>query len=529
MAVKQREIVLDAEGIDEASEAVAAFLEGSTKFDHRGVLSARLAFENTLIRLREHFGEGTPATLIVSNRLGRPRLIVKVRGELFDPRESEGMTDWERSLLEGSGLRPSYAYRGGYNVVSILCPRAPMGSMVKLLAAVVLGVALSQAGMMLPTGVRTGLLDGLVTPLFDTYVGMLSGVAGPMVFLSVAWGVCGIGDMAALGRSGKALISRFMGANLLATAMAILICIPVIKLPMGAAAGSGDVLSSITTMLLGLLPTNMVKPFVEGNTLQIIVLSIAVGVAALALGDLTKGIRTAIFQLNVLVQFLMEQLCRLLPAFIVVMIVSQTWSGTIGALLSSWLPILVVCVTCVLQLALLFVLTSFRCHIPLQKLVRVCTPALVLSFTTASSSAAFGTMVSACKDDLGVDDDQVSFGVPLGMVLCKPTMPILLMAIMLYSAQSFGVGANILWYVRLTMSCLLFAIAVPPVPGGMLACYSMMLAGLGIPVDALAICTALDMLMDTVSTSGNVGSLILEVVSAAEALGSVDHNSKMQQ
>lgn len=530
-ALRATEFVLDSEGIDRASEAVASFLEHDTKLDRRSVLSARLTFENALIRMQEHFGDDAPAVLSAGNLLGKPMLRVRLRGERFDPRDKAGQSDWERSLMEAAGLRPSYTYLGGYNILSISCPRAPMGSTGLAAIAIVLGVVISRVGMYFPQQTRTMLLDGVVTPLFDTFTGMLSGIMGPMVFFSVAWGICGMGDMAALGRSGRVLIKRFLLADLVGTLVAMLVGIPVFRLEASVAAGGENGLSGITELILGILPTNMVQPFVEGNTLQIIVLSIFVGVAALALGDLTEGVRRALRQLNVLIQFLMEQLCRLLPAFIVVMMVSQTWSGTLGELLSCWFPVIIVGIAVVLLMVAMYLFTCASCHMPLRTMIRACIPAHVIAFTTASTSAAFGTMVSTCKDDLGVDSDQVSFGVPLGLVLCKCSSAIIIFVMMIYSAKTYGVGADALWYVRLGISAFLYSIAVPPVPGGMLACYSMILTNMGIPLDALAVVAAVDLMIDNLLASANTGTLVLSVFSSAYRLGAVDQDklSMLQQ
>lgn len=522
MANRTHYIVLDGAGIDEASELVAEFL-GMTKLDRRSVLSARLAFESALMRLGEHAGGDTHATLTMDDHLGKPRLTVSAKGERFDPRGEVSGSDWESALLEAAGIRPSYAYHGGHNIISLSCPRPPMGSTLKATVAIALGIAISQLGLrFLSPELRTTLLDGLFNPVFDIFVGMLGGVAGPMVFLSVAWGICGIGDMAALGKSGKALVSRYMRANVLAAIFSLAVGIPAFHLAAGGAGGGGNVLQEMVTMLLGLLPTNIVKPFAEGNTLQIIVLAVAVGVAALALGDRSEFVRKLLRQLNALIQFLMEQLCRLLPAFIVVMMVVQSWSGTMGTLLSSWYPIVVASIAQVIFFVAMVLRASISNKVPVAKLARLLMPSLIISFTTASSSAAFGTVMSTCEDDFGVDKDQTAFGVPLGMVLCKPMMPIIITCFMLFAAQAYGVGANVMWYVRLGISSLLYAVAVPPVPGGMLACYSMLLAGLGIPLDALAVVTALDLLLDNISTSGDVGGLMLEVLSAANSLGKLD-------
>lgn len=524
MATQVKTIVLDAEGIDCASEAVAEFLAG-TRLDHRSALSARLTIENALLSLRDHFGEDTKAQVIVSNRLGKPRLLIRVRGSRFDPREQGDETDWERTLMQTAGLRPSYAYNGGYNIIGISCPRPPLGSTTLATVAIITGAVLARAGLYLPETTRTMLLDGLVNPVFDTYVGMLSGVAGPMVFLSVACGICGIGDMAALGRSGKALIGRHMVTNLLAVALAFAAALPLFHLRGDEVALLSNPILSISSIVLGLFPTNLFQPFIEGNTLQIIMLSAVVGIAVLSLGDLAEGVREALNQLNMLVQFLMEQLCRLLPMLIVVMSISQTWSGTLGALFQSWLPILVTGLVMVVFLAAQFLFTSTSCGIGFRELITTCFPSMATAFITASPSAAFGTMLTACRDYLGVDHEQSSFGVPLGMVLCKPMTAILLTVVMMYSAHAYGMGGSVLWYAQLAISCLLYAVAVPPVPGGMLACYGMLLTSLGIPMDALAVVTALDLLLDNCCSGGNVGSQITQIVLAADSLGALDHSA----
>jgi Na+/H+-dicarboxylate symporter len=205
------------------------------------------------------------------------------------------------------------------------------------------------------------------------------------------------------------------------------------------------------------------------------------------------------------------------------MMVSQAWSGTAQALLSSWIPILLAVGAIVALLLASIVLVCLRHHLSIVRVFLACVPAGFLGFTTASPSACFGTMLSTCMDDFGVDEDQASFGVPLGMVLCKPASPILLVATVLYCAQAYGGGSpDLIWYLRLGITCLLYAVAVPPVPGGMLACYGMIFATLGVPAQAIGVATALDLLLDNPVACTNVVSLILQVFSAAEGLGAVE-------
>ena len=220
MAIRTIDITLDAAGIDRASEEAATFL-AQTEIDNRGQLSARLAFEGSLLRLMDCLGEGTPAQLQVGKRFGRPSISVRVRGSRFDSRELGDETDWERSMMEVTGLRPRYAYFGGFNILTISCPRKLLGQMGANGLGLLFGVLVALAGNLLPEDARAALLESLVMPLFNTYAGVLAGVASMLVFFLVAWGICGIGDMVALGRSGKALVFRFLRTSAFATVLAL--------------------------------------------------------------------------------------------------------------------------------------------------------------------------------------------------------------------------------------------------------------------------------------------------------------------
>ncbi|MBR3235475.1 MAG: dicarboxylate/amino acid:cation symporter [Atopobiaceae bacterium] len=516
MGVRTRKMLLDARGIDDASEQVAAVM-ADAGFDRYTILSARLTFENALMSLGEHFGSNYPAELVVGERLGQPVLQVRVKGERYDPREASVASDWERSLMEYSGMRPTYAYRGGCNIVGFVCPLR-VTSMLQSAIAIVLGVLLGVAGRFIPVEVRTMMLDSLITPLFDTFIGMLSGIAAPLMFLSIAGGICGIGDMGELGRSGKVVVGRYLRADVLAVLVAFAVGMPLFHPTGDVTATAADLIAGIVDILLELVPTNVVSPFLEGKTLQIVTLAVAVGVASLALGDATAPLRSLLRQFNLVMEFLMGQLCRLLPGFIVIMMVSQAWTGTSSSLLASWLPIIVIACLAVLFLAAQLVVTSVRHDIPLKKLVTSIFPALVLAFTTASASAAFGTVRTICQKDFEIDEELSGFGVPLGLVLARPTTTMFMVITMLYCAKFYGLGAGMVWCVRMVLSCLLYAIAVPPVPGGALGCYGMLLAGLGIPIEAMGLVTALDFLLDNINIAGNVGAIITGMISASDAL-----------
>ena len=522
------ELLLDAEGIDRACDEANAFLS-NTKLGKREKLATRLSFENVLLMWRQYYGDNTPVIVRLGNRFGRPSLVASVRGKRFDPRQidtsGEKYAPIARTMLKASGFLPNYTYRSGYNIVALTLPRKPLSALVQILIAAVLGVVVSLLGnAFLPEASCKYFLETLITPLFDVFLAMLSGLSGPLIFLTVAWGICGIGDVTVLGRNGKSLIGRFLAGNALAAIFACAICIPFFSLSSQGAQGNGDFFGDLVKLIIDMLPTNVFKAFVEGNTSQIIILGVIVGVVTLVLENVCDGVRKAIEELNVFAQFLMEQFCRLIPFFVFLMVLIQVWSGSFMTLFTAWVPILLVAVLMVVFFAIRVVFTCLRFHVPITKFITAAKPAMTLGLTTGSSCAALSPMISGCQDDLGVDEEQTSFGVPLGIVLCQPPTVIMLVVLSLHCMQAYGLGADVSWYVRMALMCFLYSMVAPPVPGGMIACFGLLFAKLGIPVEALAMATAFNVIVDYLVTCFRVGSIMVDVLDAGCALGTVDRS-----
>lgn len=361
------------------------------------------------------------------------------------------------AVMEASGLRPAYAYRSGYNMISLTRPRPPLSMLAQILVAFVAGMILAFAGeAVLPTQSLTFALDTFITPLFNLYLGMLGGIAGPLVFLSVAWAVCDIGDVAALGKNGRALISRFLRDNVFTTIATTLICIPIFALPSGSSTNLKDFFSDL-------------------------------------------------------------------------MVLTQVWSGTFSQLTTAWFPTMLTAVLVVLFIAGRIAYTSYRSHVPFSKIFKAIRPPMVVGLTTASSSAAYAPMVSACTNELGVGKEQTALGVPLGIVMCQPSTCIQIVILMMYGMQTYGLGADASWYASLVISTILYSIAAPPVPGGMLICYGPLFAQLGIPADALVVAAAIDVILDYVVTAGRIGGTMLIIVDAARSIGAIDKDELMSK
>ena len=69
-------------------------------------------------------------------------------------------------------------------------------------------------------------------------------------------------------------------------------------------------------MILNIFPANILSPFVEGNTLQIIFLAFVIGLSMIFLGQRTSAVAKAVEQINYIITFLMGTISTFVPYFV---------------------------------------------------------------------------------------------------------------------------------------------------------------------------------------------------------------------
>lgn len=84
------ELPLDAEGINRACEEAGTFLSDTGLSKHEAV-AGRLSFENVLLMWRNHFGDGVPVIMRAGKMLGKPSIMVAVRGVSVELNQPSGV------------------------------------------------------------------------------------------------------------------------------------------------------------------------------------------------------------------------------------------------------------------------------------------------------------------------------------------------------------------------------------------------------------------------------------------------------
>lgn len=513
---------LDNRRIDEAGDLVAEFLSGAS-MDAKDALRTRLAVEETLLSYQERLGQGASFSLNCVKRFGKLRIELSFPGERTDPFAAEGEESSEvmRGILAGMGFAPAWQYKNGVNLVTFTPQKKKPSQFLMLLGSIVLAVVCGLACQLLPEGIRTFLVDELVTPVFNTFMGLLSAVAGPMIFLSVTWGIYSIGDTSTLGRIGKRMIGRFLLMSVLLAALTVGLFLPFFSVSTSAG-GNAFNFRELFEMVLDIVPGNFFTPFTEGNPIQIIFVSILIGLAILILGNKTVVAATFIEQANYIVQLIMEAISALVPLFVFGSIFNMILSGSLSVLKSAYKLLPLLFLGDVVIIAIYVALVSVRKRVSPRLLLQKVFPTFLIGLTTASSSAAFATNVECCERDLGIDRKIINFGIPLGQVVFMPGCIPLFLAAGLCMAQTYGVEITPGWLLTAVLITIVLAVAAPPVPGGALTCYTMLFLQLEIPSEAIAITIALNVVLEFVSTAVNLLCLQTELVELAGDLDMLD-------
>ena len=508
---------LNLTNIDKASQTVTDFLSNE-KVAPKEVQRIRLSVEEILLKYFDSAGNGVNFEVITSKRFRTLKIELAVAGDSIDPfADGDGEGTILNNLLANLGLAPTWRYRNGKNIVTFTAKKQRKMSQISQLGiAIFAAIALGSICLMLPDKVSTFISASLVTPLFDTFMGLLSAIAGPIIFLSVAWGICGIGDMATFGKIGKKMIGRFLLVSVIVGAVMTVLFALFFKT--SASGGAAFEFSDLYEMILDIVPDNLFSPFIEGNSLQIIFIAIIVGLTMLFLGSRIPVVMSFIDQLNIIMQTIMGTVSAFIPFFVFGSIFNMIVGGNLLSVAKSYKLIVVMLLGDLVLMAAYLFLVSFRKKVAPFTLLKKLMPTYIIGLTTASAVAAYQTNISTCEKKLGIDKKLIDIGIPLGQVIFMPGAIVLFVAAAFGMAETYGVAITPIWMLTVFIISVILAIAAPPVPGAALTCYTILFMQLGIPAEAIAVVIALNVILEFVATAVNLFCLQTELVELSGSL-----------
>ena len=130
--------------------------------------------------------------------------------------------------------------------------------------------------------------------------------------------------------------------------------------------------------------------------------------------------------------------------------------------------------------------------------------ALLVAFSTSSSSATLPVTMEACEDNLKISNKITSFVLPLGATVNMDGTALYQGVAAIFIAQIYGMDLSIADQTTIVVSATLASVGAAGVPGAGMITLAMVLTAIGVPTEGLALILGVDRLLDMFRTTTNV-------------------------
>jgi len=367
-------------------------------------------------------------------------------------------------------------------------------------------------------GIIFGFISGekavLVKPIGDIFLNSIQMIIIPLIFFSLVSGITSISDPASLGRIGiKSCI-----AYLLTTTFAIFIGLSIALILEPGVGINLDLNNkhlaqvdrsmvenfSPLKMLVNIIPNNMIGAMAEGKMLQVVFVSIFVGVTLVHMGSQGKPI-VDLFQIFAKFVFKMIAIVMQFSPYgafaLTAWIVGTQGKAVVFALIKL---IGAVMLGMVIQYAIFGILIFIFAKLSPIPFYRKSLEYQALAFSTSSSKATLSTTMKVCQERLGVSNSSTSFILPLGAAMNMDGMAIYLGICSIFFAQACGVDLHMHDYALIMLTATLGSIGGAGVPGSSMVMLPMILSTVGIPIEGVALIAGIDRILDMIRTTVNI-------------------------
>lgn len=346
----------------------------------------------------------------------------------------------------------------------------------------------------------------------------------PLVFFSLVSGVISMEDLREMGRVGGKTFALY----LLTTALAVTIGLTfgfVFQPGAGVDLGAGDygldtgAAKSFGDFLIGLVPSNPIKAFADGNVLQIITFAILIGLAINLAGKKAAMVRTFMDEASEVMIKLTHMVIQITPYGVLALMATIAAQYGLAVLLPLGKLVLVVYAALIFHAVVVYGgMIRFLAGLRLKPFFTGLFDAQLVAYSTASSAATLPVTLSCNQDNLGVSKRVSSFILPLGATINMDGTALYMGIVSVFTAQAFGVDLTVAQGLTIILTCTLASIGTAAVPGASLIMLTMVLASVGLPFDAIAFVFGVDRIMDMMRTVVNItgDSMVTTVVAKSE-------------
>ena len=377
------------------------------------------------------------------------------------------------------------------------------------IGALALGVALGIPAI--------GWIDATMGFIANVYTRLFQLLAVPTIVLAVVTTLASLGSQSDSGRIFRTALKYTILTTFSAAAVGLLLFVLVApgNLPVELSGLSAQSeISEYSQMsykdhFLSVVPDNIVRPFLEGNVLSLILIAFAVGMA-LAKMKRTEGVEIVIKGLQGLQELLFKLIHWLiwtLPLGILAFaeqLAAQVSAGVAADSLGKYI-LVIVGGNCIQFFVVLPLFLLSRGINPLRTLGKM-TPAVLMALFTKSSAATLPVTMETAERRLGVSSRVARFVLPICTTINMNGCAAFILVTSLFVMQNGGMELSFPVMILWLFLSVFAAIGNAGVPMGCFFLTLSLMTGIGAPVAIMGIILPVYTIIDMIETAENVWS-----------------------
>ena len=373
----------------------------------------------------------------------------------------------------------------------------------QIFIAMVLAIA---AGLLLQG--QADFANTFIKPFGTIFLNLVKFIVVPIVLFSIMCGIISMKDIRKVGSIGLKTVAFYLCTTAFAVTIGLLGgnlfkgMFPVIAttdLSYEAAAST-----SFMDTLVNIFPSNFVRPMVEANMLQVIVMAVLLGFSIILVGEKNARVVSAFNDLNEIFMKCMELILKLSPIGVFCLlcpIIATNGAAIIGSLAM----VLLTAYICYIVHAVLVYSLSVKAMGGMSpvKFFKGMMPAIIFAFSSASSVGTLPINLS-CTEKLGAKKEVASFVLPLGATINMDGTAIYQGVCAIFIASCYGIQLTLPQMLTIVLTATLASIGTAGVPGAGMVMLAMVLTSVGLPVDGIALVAGVDRIFDMGRTTVNI-------------------------
>jgi Na+/H+-dicarboxylate symporter len=392
----------------------------------------------------------------------------------------------------------------------------------RVVAGLVLGALL---GMFWPDAAPAVKIVG------DLFVRLIKMLVVPVVLITIAAGIAGLGDPRRLGPIGGRTIGLFALTTLIAVSLGMAVGLLVQP-------GEGIALAGVAPHVLGaavspsdqllsIVPANIIEALARGDMLAIIFTAILLGIGSVLAGEAGKPVVALLQGLAAVLMHIVRIVMEVTPFGVFALIANAVAANGAAVFVNvGWLALCVIVASLAQMLVVHAGLIALVARLPVVRFFRGIVDALAIAFSTASSSATLPVALRVAHDNLGVARPVASTVLPLGAAIGKDGTAMYVGLLGQFALQALGIIPDAQMLVVMLATGALAAFGTAPVPSASLFMLAAMLSAVGVSPEQTALVVGLvlpfDRLLDMTRTVPSASANLTVATLVAKAEGALD-------